>query len=211
MPELRPARKEDVALVARVLELAGRGHLPRGPWDVMLPDERERDAALRELAGGPSSWCHYSVFDVAEHRGEAGAALCAFEPRALGGTGLGAPLAAAFERLGWPLARLAAAAAPLAPYQRCFPPMPDGSWIVENVGTLPQHRRRGLVGALLERALEAGRRGGFARAQISCLVENEPALRAYERAGFAVVETREDPEFEKLLGARGFVRMTQAL
>ena len=64
---------------------------------------------------------------------------------------------------------------------------------------------------LLERALEIGRSRGHRRAQISCLIGNLPAQRAYEKAGFAVVEERRDAEFERLLGAPGFSRMTQAL
>jgi ribosomal protein S18 acetylase RimI-like enzyme len=99
----------------------------------------------------------------------------------------------------------------LAPYQRCFPEMPPGSWIVENVGARADMRRQGLVHGLLEQALETGRSRGHRRAQISCLIGNLPAQRAYEKAGFAVVEERTDAGFERLLGAPGFSRMTRAL
>lgn len=93
----------------------------------------------------------------------------------------------------------------------CFPDMPPGTWIVENVGTREDSRRHGLVRALLERALAEGRRNGHGRAQISCLIGNDPAQRAYERAGFEVVEERRDGGFEKLIGAPGFSRMTRSL
>ena len=211
MPELRPARAEDAPLVARVLEMAGRGHLPRGPWDLLFPDPAERARALGAIATGPSCWCHWSVFQVAEHDGEPAAALCAFEPGALGGTDLGTALAGAAAALGWAPERLLSGASTLAPYLRCFPDMPPGTWIVENVGTLPSHRRRGLVGALLEGALAEGRRRGLRRAQISCLVGNDAACLAYRRAGFEEAERFEDPAFEALLGAPGFVRMTRSL
>ena len=89
--------------------------------------------------------------------------------------------------------------------------MPPGSWIIENVGTRADMRRRGLVHGLLERALETGRSRGHRRAQISCLIGNLPAQRAYEKVGFAVVEERADAEFERLLGAPGFSRMTRTL
>jgi len=210
-PSLRAARATDVPLVARVLEMAGRGHRPRGPWDFVFAEADERARALQRIAGGEPSWCHYAVFRVAEQGGEAAAALCCFEPRALGGTSLAAPLAGAFRELGWSEAQTARAAAPLAPFMRCFPDMPDGRFIVENVGTLPDQRRRGLVAALLEHVLEEGRARGFETAQISCLIGNDPAFFAYERAGFRVVESLEHPEFEALMGAPGYVRMTCAL
>jgi len=208
MRALRDASAADVPLLARVLEMAGRGHLPRGPWDLLFPDPGERTRALARLAGHEPSWCHYSVFHVAEWEGEPAAALCAFAP---GGLELGKPLAEVFAHLGWPAERSAGAGPLLAPYLRCFPDMPGDAWIVENVGALPAFRRRGLVAALLERALAEGRRRGHRRAQISCLLGNEPALGAYQRAGFRVVETREDPEFAALLGAPGFARFCLSL
>jgi 2-methylisocitrate lyase-like PEP mutase family enzyme/ribosomal protein S18 acetylase RimI-like enzyme len=209
--ELRPARSSDAALLAEVLETAGRGHLPRGPWDLLFPDAAERAAALGMLASQLPSWCHHTVFNVAELAGEPAAALAAFEPAAIGGTALTGPLAAIFSRLGWPEGRKAAAGPLLAPYLACFPDMPAGVWIVENVATRPAWRRRGLVAALLEHALAEGRRRGHASAQISCLIGNEAARHAYERAGFRPIEERKTPAFEALLGAPGFLRMTRPL
>ncbi|HSJ96163.1 MAG TPA: GNAT family N-acetyltransferase [Myxococcota bacterium] len=208
MRELRDARAEDVPLLARVLEMAGRGHLPRGPWDLLFPEPRERGRALERLAGHEPSWCHRSVFHVATWDGEPAAALCAFAP---GGLDLGKPLAEVFAHLGWPAERIAGAGPLLAPYLRCFPDLPADAWIVENVGALPAFRRRGLVAALLERALDEGCRRGHRRAQISCLLGNEPARRAYEGAGFRIAETREDPEFAARFGAPGFARLVLSL
>jgi translation initiation factor 4G len=211
MPEIRPATPRDVPLVARVLEMAGRGHLPRGPWDLLFPDDAERARALARIAGGELSWCHHGVFTVAEQDGAAGAALACFEPGAIGGTDLAAPLGGVFGELGWSPDQAGAAVRRIGPYLRCFPAMPAGTWIVENVGTLPAHRRRGLVAALLDHALEAGRRAGLREAQISCLLGNDAARFAYERAGFRAVEERKDPELEALVGAPGFTRLTLAL
>jgi len=209
---LRRARAGDVPFVARVLEMAGRGHLERGPWDLMFPDAAERQRALQHIAGAASrSWCHHSLFHVADVGGEACAALVAFEPGDLGDTSLAAQLFETFALLGWNEERAASVGPTLGPYLVCFPDMPPGTWIVENVGTREDARRRGLVRALLERALELGRRRGCLQAQISCLIGNDAAQRAYERAGFEVVEERRDREFEKMIGAPGFSRMTRTL
>src|SRR5262245_47908938 len=210
--ELRPARAAEAGFLAEVLEMSGRGHLPRGAWDLVFPDARERRLALEHLAGaGIPSWCHHSVFRVAARGGEACAALVAFETEELGGVSLGKPMFEVFQKLAWTPQRMAEVGRLLAPYLRCFPEMPPGSWIIENVGTREDHRRQGLVHALIEQSLETGRSRGHARAQISCLIGNLPAQRAYEKAGFAVVEERTDPEFERQLGAPGFSRMTRAL
>jgi len=207
----RAARDGDVPFLATVLEMASRGHLPRGPWDLCFPEDAERMRALTLLAGGEvRSWCHRSVFEIAEVDGAAGAAVVSFPADELGDS-LGKALLDGFQRLAWSPERSAAVGPLLAPHLRCFPDMPPGRWIVENVGTRPDLRRRGLVAALLERALQRGRERGFARAQISCLIGNDAAQRAYENAGFTVVEELRDAAFEAMIGVPGFSRMTLAL
>ena len=210
--KLRDARPEDAPFLAEVLEMAGRGHLPLGPWDFTFPDAAERRKALERIAAGDlPSWCHRSVFRVAEIVGEPGAAMVSFVAGAETEATLQRAVLAVFTGLGWTPERMMEASARIDVYSRCFPDMPHGTWIVENVGTRPAARRRGLVRALLEDALERGRRSGHHNAQISCLIGNDPAQLAYERAGFRIVEERRDAEFERLIGAPGFSRMTLTL
>lgn len=211
-PAPREVRDADVPFLAEVLEMAGRGHLARGAWDLTFPEAQERALALARIAGGEiPSWCHRSVFRIAELDGRAGAALVAFDAGTIDQATLGPALYAAFGTLGWLPERMAEVGPRLAPFTRCFPDMPARTWIVENVGTHPSCRRRGLVRALLEEALARGRRSGCRTAQISCLIGNEPAQRAYEKVGFRVVEERRDAEFEALLGSPGYSRLTLAL
>ena len=76
-----------------------------------------------------------------------------------------------------------------------------------------QEARENVTGvrALLDVALAEGRTRGCRTAQISCLIGNDAARRAYERAGFEVVEERRDPAFEQLIGVPGFSRMTRTI
>jgi ribosomal protein S18 acetylase RimI-like enzyme len=209
---VRRASARDVPFVARVLEMAGRGHLERGPWDLMFPDAAERRRALEHIAGAATpSWCHHSQFHLIDLDGKPAAGLCAFDPGVLGDASLAAPLYETFALLGWSEERTVAVGPLLAPYVLCFPDMPAGTWIVEDVGTREDARRRGLVRVLLDAALAEGVARGCERAQISCLIGNDSAQRAYERAGFEVVEERRDPDFERLLGAPGFSRMVRSL
>jgi len=209
---IRPAREGDTPFVASVLEMAGRGHLARGPWDLLFPEAETRRRALEYIAGpGPVSWCHRSRFHVLDEGAGAVAALCTFEVGEVGDPSLGESLFGAVAALGWDAERLAQIGPVLDPYVRCFPDMPPGVWIVENVGTRADARRRGHVRVLLEHALEEGRSRGWKRAQISCLIGNDAAHCAYERAGFEVVEERREAAFEELVGSPGFYRMTRAL
>jgi translation initiation factor 4G len=209
---VRAAGEGDGRLVASVLEMAGRGHLERGAWDVAFEDDAVRAVALEALAtAAPPSWCHRAVFRVADGDGVGAAAMCAVGASEAAPGAFGVALAHVHRHLGWTDAEIGAQIERLTPLLGCFPDMPAGTWIVENVGTAPAYRRRGLVRALLDDALAAGRAAGHARAQISCLIGNDPAQRAYERAGFAVVEELTHPDFERLLGVPGFVRMTRGL
>jgi RimJ/RimL family protein N-acetyltransferase len=76
---------------------------------------------------------------------------------------------------------------------------------------LPAYRGRGLVQALIERALSAGKALGFKRASISFLIGNEAAERCYAKAGFAFAEEKRDAAFEALTGAAGFRRFARAI
>lgn len=209
---LRRSRPADLPFLVDVLEMASRGHLERGPWDVLFPDAGERRRALRRMASGPTvSWCHTSLFHVAEADGEPGAGLVTFEPSVLEGGSLVPVLMDTFTFLGWSEGKVLDAVSLLNPFTLCFPDMPDETWIIENVGTARTARRRGLARDLLEVALAEGVSKGFERAQISCLIGNDAAQGVYERAGFEVVEEKRDAMFERLMGSPGYSRMTRTL
>ena len=87
----------------------------------------------------------------------------------------------------------------------------EGDWLVEHVASLPAFRGRGLVQALIDRALAAGKAAGFARASITFLIGNDPAERCYAKAGFAFAEEKRDPAFEAVTGAPGFRRFARAI
>ena len=88
---------------------------------------------------------------------------------------------------------------------------PKASWVVENVATLPEFRRRGLTDALIKATLDRGRAKGFTLGQISVFIGNEPAKQAYLKAGFEVKDEKRDAEFEADMGSPGFERLLQPL
>ncbi|WP_228749560.1 N-acetyltransferase [Bradyrhizobium sp. BR 10261] len=146
---------------------------------------------------------HYSNFLVAECDGQAAAALCAVPAAGTGpaawaaieevgaATGLTAPELEAIRRRGVYI-------------RNCWVQGGEGDWMIEHVATDPAYRGRGLVQALIESALAKGKAAGFRRATISFLIGNEPAERAYTKAGFAFADEKRDPAFEAIIGAPGF-------
>ncbi|MFV1991757.1 MAG: GNAT family N-acetyltransferase [Acidimicrobiales bacterium] len=73
------------------------------------------------------------------------------------------------------------------------------------MATKPKFRRRGLVDKLLAEMMERGRSRGATIADVGVFIGNDNAQRAYEKAGYEVVEEKLHPDFEavyKCLGVR---------
>ena len=211
-PAIRPARPEDAGFIAWTILTAQRGHRPRGWFDITLNlPEPQCLAFVRRIATAQrQSWWHVSQFIIAELEGEPAAALCAL-PAA--GTRAAARLAieeVAAERC-LDASELSAIWRRGAYAANCWVQGGDGDWLLEHVAALPSHRGRGLVQALIDRALAAGKAAGFKRASISFLIGNEAAERCYAKAGFGFAEEKRDPAFEALTGAAGFRRFERAI
>ena len=211
--KIRRGKADDSDFLARVMMLASRGHLQRGVWDLIAGgSEKNCLDYLRRLAlAEPVSLCHCSSFIVAEHDGHAAAALCGFDPRAGGWQVLGDAMQNVQREVGWTPAHEKASTARTAPVWQCTFDTLDGAWVIESVATLPEFRRRGLVDALMAEILEAGRAHGHSIAQLTILIRNVAAQRAYEKAGFRVRDEKHHRDFQAALGAPGFMRMVRDL
>ena len=209
---IRLAKPDDASFLAWVMLTAARSHLPRGWFDIALSrPESECLAFLRALAVTQArSWWHYSRFHVAEVDGAPAAALCAFhgvEPYAASG----AAIEEAFESVGESKSKAAAVWARGGYIFTCTFEPHDAAWTLENIATLPRYRKRGLAGDLIRHVLPDGRRLGMREAQITFLIGNDPAERAYANAGFQHAGDRRSPEFETATGALGIRRYIKAL
>jgi GNAT superfamily N-acetyltransferase len=92
-----------------------------------------------------------------------------------------------------------------------MPPDIGADFIVENVATLLEYRRRGLIGALMDELLEAARGRGCRLAQIMTYIGNDAATSAYEKSGFRFLDEKRCREVQEILGVPGFVRLTREL
>jgi ribosomal protein S18 acetylase RimI-like enzyme len=209
---IRPASTEDAGFIARNILAAQRGPQPRGWFDIALGwDEPQCLAFVERLAvTRQKSWWHVSEFIIAEVDGTPAAALCAM-PAAGTGAAARTAIAEVAGETGMSEAELAAMFRRGAYIANCWVQGGDGDWLVEHVATLPAHRGRGVVSALIKHAIAAGKAAGFERASISFLIGNEPAERCYAKAGFTFAEEKRDPAFEALTGAPGFRRFARAI
>ena len=86
-----------------------------------------------------------------------------------------------------------------------------GAWIIENVATKPEFRRRGLVDRLIQEMLDRGRAKGATIAEIGVFIGNDRAQAAYEKAGFEVVSEKTDAEFEAVYGCPGARQLRRSI
>ncbi|WP_245332061.1 GNAT family N-acetyltransferase [Bradyrhizobium sp. NAS80.1] len=153
---------------------------------------------------------HVSQFLIAEIDGKPAAALCA-----LPAAGTGPAAWRAIEEVaavtGLAASELEAIRQRGAYTRACWVQGGEGDWMIEHVATDPAYRGRGLVQALIANALDKGRGAGFARATISFLIGNDPAERAYAKAGFVHAEEKRESAFEAIIGAPGFRMFARAI
>ena len=209
---IRPASTDDASFIARNILASQRGPLPRGWFDIALgwPEPQclafvERIATVQQ-----SSWWHVAQFIIAEVEGKPAASLCAL-PASGTHAAVRAAIEAAADEAGLDPSEPTAIFRRGAYAANCWVQGGEGDWLIEHVATLPEYRGRGLVQALIDHALEAGRAAGFKQASISFLIGNEPAERCYAKAGFAFAEEKRDPVFEAITGAPGFRRFTRGI
>ena len=208
--KIRPATIDDVPFIAWVEQAASRSHLPFGFWDLAFPgpDDYRLPIVERVCRSEARSFAHWSGFLVAEVDGRPAAALSGYEnPKQATGELFGRAMVDALVAEGWSEARMGALQKRIEPFLTCIPELPEDAWILEWVATRPELRGKGLIRALLGAILDVGRERGHTRFQIGVLIGNTPAQRAYEGAGFAVVDEKTHPSFEATFGTPGVKRM----
>jgi translation initiation factor 4G len=205
---IRRATETDVDFVAWVMLAASRSHLDVGLWEYL--NDADEEATLAFLRGAATSETvhlfHHSLFLIAEVDGEPAAGMCAYDSETQGFGTFGPVLAAVSSALGIDLSdpeygrRMGVM---LSGFVADHDGPPGPRWVVENVATKPEFRRRGLVDALLHELFGHGRERGFEHAQIGVYLENEPARRAYVNAGFDVVAEARSDDWLREIGCPG--------
>lgn len=202
-----PATREHIPFVAWVVLTASRSHLERSLYDFTIGDDEAEVLRYLEVLADTDivHWAHYhySLFLVAEVDGVPVSGLCGFSDSEYPVESLIAGGAEANWKFGRSPEEVAAGwqkAGSIANLTQTHEP---GTWVVEHVATKPDFRRRGLLERLMQEMLERGRQHGATVADIGVLIGNDPAQRAYEKCGFAVIEEKRDAAFEAAYGCPG--------
>lgn len=210
--QIRVAQPEDASFLAWVILTAGRAHVQRGIWEVILGgSEEECLAFLQELTVTKTPHhLRYPCFLIAEVDSRSIAALGGYDPRILGYPALRKAVVELSKKMG------SSGADPSAIKRServlcCIPDEVEGAWIIDSVATFPEFRRRGILDKLLEEMLEKARKQGFQRAQINMYIGNTPAQKAYEKHGFRVLDEKRHPAFEEEIGSPGMMRLVRDL
>ena len=210
--QIRPARIEDAEFLAWLILTAGRAHVTRGIWEVILDGTGQDNLEFLRLLAVTTTphMFHYSCYLIAEADDRPAAGLGGYDPGICGYEALNRAMPEVLEKLGHsgPDPEAGKRAERLL---CCIPEDAEGAWIVDSVATLPEYRRQGLVDRLLAAVLEKGRRRGFKKAQINIYIGNRAAQLAYEKHGFKIVDEKRHPYFEAEIGSPGMARMMKNL
>ena len=202
---IREATPQDAPAVAELMYIAGKSHVQTSIYDLMFPGSMEE--RLQKLAAlfttRARSWYHYTHYLVCEVRGSVAGSLCGFNDLESGGGRLGE----AFIEIGTGRAEGKAMYERMRPFHRVNPKHYEDSWVIEHVAVFPDYRGRGIITSLLEEILRRGREADYDHAELNMLIGNTPARRAYEKAGFVIVEENTDEEFMGLFNAPGMARL----
>jgi translation initiation factor 4G len=211
--QIRPARAEDTEFLAWLILTAGRAHVTKGIWEVIIGGtEQESLKFLRLLAVTTIPHLfHYSCYLIAEADGRPAAGLGGYDPENYGYEALYQAMPEVFKKLGHSGGPDPEANKRAERVLCCIPEDTEGAWIIDSVATLPAYRRKGIVDQLLVAILEKGRQKGFKKAQISIYIGNRPAQRAYEKHGFKIEDEKRHPDFEAEIGSPGMALMLKNL
>ena len=206
--KIRNARVNDAAFLAWLILTAGRAHVKRGIWEVVLNQPEDDCIGFLEfltITDTPHLF-HHSCYLVAEAQEGPVSGIGGYDPDTLGYPRLIEALPKVYAKLGkLPTNDMAAGEPPRI--TACIPPSVEGAWVIDSVATLPAFRRKGIVDRLLDNVIDLGREKGYRQAQISIYIGNTPAQRAYEKHGFRLIDEWPDPYFEKEIGSPGMARL----
>jgi len=205
------AQPKHAPFIAWVILTAFRSHLERGFWDFMCPGTDEEILHYLEALTSTKTahWAQLPLFLVAEVDGEPAAALSGYFEEEHAGEKLTDGMTEVFEATG--LYPDPAGVKRALTVTNVAPEHVPGAWIIEDVATRPEFRRRGLVDALMQEIMNRGRKRGATVSDISVFIGNDSAQKAYEKAGYVVVGEKRHPEFEAVYKTPGVRALRRAL
>jgi ribosomal protein S18 acetylase RimI-like enzyme len=211
---IRQASPDDASFLATSALIAGRAHVHKGIWEVILGGTEEECLDFLHhisLTTLPHLF-HYSCYFIAEYAEEGPAgSLGGYDPQQLGYQALQLALREAVKKLNLSARTFQEAEERSTKILVCLPKEIEGAWVIDSVATLPEYRKRGIAVKLLEHVLHEGKERGYNMAQINMYIGNEPALNLYKKMGFELIEEKRDTYFEHTIGSPGMLSLARML
>ena len=204
------AREEHVPFIAWAQLTAFRSHLEKGLWDFFCGGSEEDTLRFLEAFATTEArhWGSYQGFIIAEVDGTPAAALTGYFEA---GSSLQQGIQEATNAIGWSEEDIAAGWSRAGTIGLVATEHVPGAWITENVATLPEFRRRGLVDRLLAEIMDRGRAKGAMIGEVGVFIGNDSAQRAYEKIGYVVEDEKRHPDFEAVYKCPGTRKLRRSL
>ena len=212
--KIRSATPEDAPLLAKSILIAGRAHVKKGIWEVVIGGTKKECLDFLNLitiTNIPHLF-HYSQYLIAEESsGSPVGSLGGYDPRTFGYEALSQAIPEVIKKLNLDEKFSKNSEERSAKVLICIPKSIDGAWVIDSVATFPEHRGKGVAGKLLYAILEKGKTQGYSHAQVSTYIGNEPALKLYRNFGFKIIEEIRDQYFEKNIGSPGMLSLVKEM
>ena len=208
---IRPAQAKDADFLSWLILIAGRAHVQKGIWEVILGESEKECLHFLKLLSVTKipHLFHYSCYLLAEAGGSPVSGLGGYDPTVSGNPALWQAFPEVLQKVkGSSLTTMNDSPPRIL---KCIPDSFEDAWIIDSVASVVEFRRKGIVSQLLEETMEKGRLQGFKRAQINIYIGNFAAQRLYEKHGFRIVDEIRDPYFESQIGSPGMARMLKDL
>jgi hypothetical protein len=140
MMQIRRASPNDAYFLAKAILIAGRAHVTKGIWEVILGGtEDECLSFIHHLSTTQIPHLfHYSYYLIAEEGGFPIGSLGGYDPRISGYRSLQKAIPEVAQKLNLPPqgTNLSERASKIL---SCLPREIDGAWVIDSVATLPAH------------------------------------------------------------------------
>jgi ribosomal protein S18 acetylase RimI-like enzyme len=211
---IRHAYPDDASFLATSALIAGRAHVHKGIWEVILGGSEEEclDFLHHISVTTVPHLFHYSCYFIAEYaKDRPVGSLGGYDSKQLGHQALQLALGEVVKKLNLTPQAFQEAEERSSKMLICLPKEIDGAWVIDSVATLPQYRKKGIAEKLMEHVLHEGKERGYTMAQINMYIGNEPALNLYKKMGFEVIEEKRDEYFERTIGSPGMLSLARTL
>ena len=212
--QIRKATAGDATFLARSILIAGRAHVSKGIWEIVLNVEETDCLRFLELLASTvtAHLFHYSCSFIAETENSIPVgSVGGYDPKKSGYQALQQALPEVYRKLPLPGLDFESANERAAKILTCLPEEIDNAWVIDSVATMPEYRGRGVAERMLYAVLDEGKKRGYQIAQVNMYIGNEPALHLYQKLGFTIIEETLDTCFEESIGSSGMLSLTRKI